>query len=79
MNLETVLTFVHDASAIAMIVAVVLQSRGSGMGQVFGGGGGGTFKARRGTEAVLFNSTIILAIVFAVSAIAVAILNVRTS
>jgi protein translocase SecG subunit len=78
MSLANVLTYVEFGSAILLIIVVLLQSRSSGMGTIFGGGGGGTFRARRGMEAILFNSTIVLGIIFTISAIAIAILNVRS-
>ena len=77
MELETILKYVQLVISIAMTVVILLQTRGSGMGAVFGGGGGSTFKSRRGMEAVLFNSTVVLGIVFAINAIAIAVLNVR--
>jgi len=41
----------------------MLQSRGSGLSGVFGGGGGG-YSVKRGAEKVLFKLTIILSILF---------------
>jgi preprotein translocase subunit SecG len=51
--------------AAALIVFILLQARGAGLGSVFGGTGT-VFKTRRGIERLLFNMTVILAIVFAV-------------
>lgn len=64
--------------AVGIVVSVLLQSRSAGLGNIFGGGGGGTFKSRRGTEALLFNATMVLGVAFAVVAIAIAIIDVRT-
>ena len=50
--------------AIALIVSVVLQSKGAGLGGLFGGDGGGAYRTRRGAEKYLFNFTIILSILF---------------
>jgi preprotein translocase subunit SecG len=49
--------------AIALIVAILLQPRGSGLGSVFGGSGT-VFKTRRGVERLLFRGTIFIAIAF---------------
>jgi protein translocase SecG subunit len=59
--------------SVAMIVVILLQSRGAGLGGLSGGDyGGGGYHVRRGVERLLFNVTIGLCIVF----FALAILNV---
>ncbi len=58
--------------SIALIVAIILQSKGAGLGGLTGATEGSVFRARRGVEKLLFNITIGLAIVF----FATAILNV---
>lgn len=56
--------------SIALIVMVVLQSRGVGLGGLGGGDmGGGSYHVRRGVERLLFNITIGLSIVFFVLAL----------
>jgi len=57
-------------TAIALIVSVILQSKGAGLGGLTGGDTGGVFTARRGIEKVLFRVTIVLSIIFFVLAIA---------
>lgn len=58
---------------VALIGAILLQSKGSGLGSVFGGDGS-VFRTRRGAEKGLFQLTIILAIVFGLLSIASAAL-----
>ena len=56
--------------SVALITAIVLQSKGAGLGGLTGGSeGGGVFRARRGVEKLLFNITIILAIAFFITAV----------
>jgi preprotein translocase subunit SecG len=58
--------------AIALIVLVLLQTKGAGLGGIFGGEGG-IYRTRRGVEKTLYQATIALAVVFfLVSLIAVA-------
>jgi preprotein translocase subunit SecG len=57
-------------TSIALILSVILQSRGAGLGSLAGGDSGGIFTARRGLEKVLFRVTIILSIIFFSLAIA---------
>ncbi len=54
--------------AILIIVSVLLQSQGGGLGAAFGGGGD-NYHTRRGLEKVLFNATIVLILLFAVVSI----------
>ena len=55
--------------SIALIVAIVLQSKGAGLGGLTGATEGSVFRARRGVEKLLFNITIGLAIAFFVTSI----------
>lgn len=56
--------------SVALIAAIVLQSRGAGLGGLTGGDYGGSgFHVRRGIERLLFNITIGLSIVFFVLAV----------
>lgn len=48
---------------VALVVAILLQARGAGLGSVFGGTGT-VFKTRRGIDRLLFRFTIALAIAF---------------
>ena len=52
--------------SVAVIVFILLQARGAGLGSAFGGSGSGAvFKTRRGVERLIFNLTIIFVILFA--------------
>ncbi len=50
--------------AVALITAILLQSKGAGLGGLFGGEGGSLYKTRRGAEKYLFNVTIGLSVAF---------------
>lgn len=60
----TYLYIVQIILAIAVIVVSILQTRGSDLGSVFGGSGGGIYKTRRGVEKTLFNAMIVLSVLF---------------
>jgi preprotein translocase subunit SecG len=49
--------------SVALIISILLQSRGSGLGSVFGGTGT-VFKTRRGIDRILFRATIVLTVLF---------------
>jgi preprotein translocase subunit SecG len=51
-------------TSISLVVSVVLQSKGVGLGGLTGGDTGGVFTARRGIEKTLFWVTVGLAILF---------------
>jgi len=52
--------------SVALTAAILLQTRGGGLGSAFGGEGmsGGTYKTRRGLEKTLFQVTIGLSVAF---------------
>ncbi len=56
--------------SVALIAAIVLQSKGAGLGGLTGGSeSGGVFRARRGVEKLLFNVTIGLSLAFFITAV----------
>jgi preprotein translocase subunit SecG len=62
--------------SIMLIVLILMQVKGGGLGDLLGGStDGGIMRTRRGLEKTLFNLTIVLAIVF----LAVAILSVNAT
>lgn len=61
--------------SVALIVLVILQSKGSSLGSVFGGSDSSIYKTRRGLEKTVFNVTIGLSVVFFL----LALLNVIVS
>jgi preprotein translocase subunit SecG len=56
-------------SAILLIIVVLLQQRGAGLGAAFGGQGN-IYRTKRGLEKGLFILTIILSIIFLGTALA---------
>lgn len=59
--------------AFALIIVVLLQSRGSGLGSAFGGSNT-VFSVKRGLEKKLYNATIVISILFFAVSLAVIIL-----
>lgn len=62
-------------TSIALIVSVILQSKGVGLGGLTGGDSGGVFTARRGIEKTLFWVTIGLSVLFFVLILVVVVLK----
>ena len=54
------------ATAIGMIVFILSQSRGSGLGEAFGGDSA-FYRSRRGVELIVYQITVVLAVVFVIS------------
>ena len=50
--------------SVLLIVSVILQSKGAGLGGLTGADTGSIFTARRGVERTLFWVTIILSVIF---------------
>jgi len=71
MTLHDLLPFVQIILSVLLITAVLLQARGSSVGGAFGGDTmGTTFYTRRGAERVLFRATIVISVLFALTAFA---------
>ena len=52
--------------SVTVIVFILLQARGAGLGSAFGGSSAGSvFKTRRGVERLIFNLTVGFVILFA--------------
>ena len=70
MILEDVLQIVQLVISVGLIILVILQSGGAGIGNLFGGTGGGAIqRTRRGLEKTLFQWTIVFAFCFVLNAI----------
>ena len=50
--------------SVLLILSVILQSKGAGLGGLTGADAGSVFTARRGIERTLFWVTIVLSVVF---------------
>jgi preprotein translocase subunit SecG len=60
--------------SVALIALALLQSKGGGLGSLFGGGDG-VYRTRRGVEKTMYQATIGLSVIFfAVSLVSVALL-----
>ena len=65
------LLYAEIALSLLLIAGIVLQQRGAGIGGAFGGDNfSSTFYKRRGAEKFLFNATIVVAVLFVMTAIA---------
>lgn len=70
-TLKAILPYAELILSLLLIVGIVLQQRGAGLGGAFGGDNfASTFYKRRGAENFLFNFTIVIAILFVLAAIA---------
>ena len=66
MNINGILQIVTVASAVLMVLAILLQQRGASLGAGFGSSGE-LFTTRRGIDKNLFEVTVILSVVFVLS------------
>ena len=64
-NLFNLITVI---SAILMVIAILVQNRGQSLGVSFGGDNS-SYRSKRGSELVIYNATIVHAIIFTLSII----------
>lgn len=62
-RLRSLLVIAQAVTAVLLILAILLQNRGAGLGQTFGGDSA-VFRTKRGLEKRLHQATITLAVLF---------------
>ncbi|MFA6554735.1 MAG: preprotein translocase subunit SecG [Candidatus Paceibacterota bacterium] len=69
--MKSLLPYFQIILSVVLVVVILLQKTGNQVGGAFGGSDNfsSAFHTRRGFEKVLFTTTIIIAILFAVSAL----------
>ncbi len=58
-----------------LIISILLQQGGGGLGTMFGGTGGESYRSKRGAEAFLMKFTVFLIILFSINAVLISILT----
>jgi len=61
--MKNALTVAQIVVSTLLVAAILLQSRGTGLGAAFGGDGN-VYRTKRGVEKILFRATIALAVIF---------------
>jgi preprotein translocase subunit SecG len=69
--MDTILPIIQIILSIVLVVGILLQTDASGMGGALGGSDGvdGGYHTRRGMEKLLFNGTIVVAVLFLITSI----------
>ncbi len=63
MSVSSIISVAQIVISALLVTAILLQQRGAGLSQAFGGSGG-SYYTKRGLEKILFISTIVLSIIF---------------
>ncbi|OGY46973.1 MAG: preprotein translocase subunit SecG [Candidatus Komeilibacteria bacterium RIFCSPLOWO2_01_FULL_45_10] len=66
--MDKILQIVQLAAAALLVVFILIQQRGAGLGGIFGGESG-FYRTKRGAEKVIFILTIVFAIIFIASSL----------
>lgn len=70
--LQNILTIIQVILAVLLVAVIMLQQKGAGIGEAFGGSSG-MFSTRRGVDLILHRVTIVVSILFFAIAIALLI------
>jgi preprotein translocase subunit SecG len=62
--METYLNIALIIISVLLIISVIMQSKGAGLGGLSGGDSGSVYTARRGVERTLFRLTIVLSVIY---------------
>ncbi|HXV26433.1 MAG TPA: preprotein translocase subunit SecG [Candidatus Paceibacterota bacterium] len=69
MDIITILTYIQLASAVLLIITILMQQRGQGLGSAFGGSSM-EYSTKRGVERIVFVTSIVVAAVFVGASVA---------
>ena len=70
------LDIIQIVLGVVVILFILLQASGAGLGSVFGGSSAGSvYKTRRGVERLVFNLTIVFVVLFALVSLLITILS----
>lgn len=72
--MKSILLIVQIVISLLLITSILLQATGTGLGSTWGGGGE-SYRSKRGVERILLYSTVVLVVLFLV----LAIINLRLS
>lgn len=61
--MEKILGTIQIIISVLLIISILLQNRGAGLGETFGGSGN-IYQTKRGFDKFLFTITVILAVLF---------------
>jgi preprotein translocase subunit SecG len=67
--MQNILHIIQIIISVLLIILILLQQKGAGLGAAFGGESA-VYRTKRGAEKIIFTSTIILSILFFLSALA---------
>jgi len=59
---------IQSLISVTLIILILIQAKGVGLGRAWGGGGE-FYKSRRGVEKIIFNLTVLFAVLFLASSI----------
>lgn len=68
MSLETILTYAQLGSAVVLIITILMQQRGGGLGGAMGGSSM-EFSSKRGIEKGIYYASIVVAVIFLTTSI----------
>lgn len=69
MEFSVIISALQIILSVILVSAILLQQKGGGLSAGIMGTGGGSFHTKRGLEKSLYIGTIVIAILFAISAI----------
>lgn len=66
--MHTVLTMSQIIFSLALILLIIMQSKGAGLGSTFGGSGM-FYRSKRGVEKIIYRATIVCSILLGLSSL----------
>lgn len=67
-NMQLAMLIIHILISAGLITLILLQSGKGGLGKAFGGGQ--AYRTRRGAEKIVYNATLLFAVLFLITSVA---------
>ncbi len=67
--MRLIITLIQIVVSVALLGLILLQARGTGLGSTWGGSGE-FYQSKRGVEKIIFQGTIVLAVLFLLVSVA---------
>ncbi|OGG21355.1 preprotein translocase subunit SecG [Candidatus Gottesmanbacteria bacterium RIFCSPLOWO2_01_FULL_40_10] len=67
-KVKNIPVIIQSLISVTLIILILIQAKGVGLGRAWGGGGE-FYKSRRGVEKIIFNLTVLFAVLFLASSI----------
>ncbi len=72
---DSIFPIIQIAVSVLLIIVILLQNKGAGLSETFGGGGAYSYRTKRGLEKILSRLTVVFMIILAGLSVTLIVIN----